>query len=135
MRLATRRTIRRWYLDAPEGTFYALLIASVAVLALGVIVDAGAVAIAGMVGGLSLFWLRGMWTTDACSNCRAEINALKQRYCSCCGYRLDDVEAAPPIDERIPERRRPIELNELERSPPVETIADGGEFADTEGHR
>ncbi|QKY18460.1 hypothetical protein Hrr1229_015935 [Halorubrum sp. CBA1229] len=64
-----------------------------------------------------------------------EVCATDDRYCATCGARLDELEAAPPIDERVDERHRPVGLEEIERSPELEAIADGGEFGDEEVDR
>jgi hypothetical protein len=64
---------------------------------------------------------------------------MKSRFCATCGERLDDIEAAPPIDERVDERFRPVGLEELERREPPERapapVTDGGESDEHEEAR
>jgi DNA-directed RNA polymerase subunit RPC12/RpoP len=87
------------------------------------------VILAGVLAGVLLFYLRDeVLPADACPNCRSRVDVQSQRYCATCGARLDEIEAAPPIDERVDERFRPVGLEELERSPDIETIADGGSY-------
>ena len=140
MKLTTRRTIRQWFLDAPRGTAYALYAGAAGVTTLGFFADADSVILAGALTGVLLFYLRDeVLPADACSNCNSRINALSQRYCSTCGERLDEIEAAPPIDERVDERFRPVGLEELERTRPSERasfpVADGGESDENEEAR
>ena len=131
MKLTTRRTIRQWFLDAPRGAAFTLYAGAVGVTALGFFADADSVIFAGVVAGILLFYLRNEVRHDACPNCKVRVNVLSQRYCSTCGERLDEVEAAPPTDERVDERFRPVGLEELERQQPPERapnpVADGGE--------
>jgi len=140
MKLTTRRTIRQWFLDAPRGTAYALYAGAAGVTTLGFFADADSVILAGALTGVLLFYLRdSVPPADACPNCNSRINALSQRYCSTCGERLDEIEAAPPIDERVDERFRPVGLKEIERTAnrDVEAmpIADGGESDEDEEAR
>jgi|GEM_PF-3574549 DNA-directed RNA polymerase subunit RPC12/RpoP len=132
MKLTTRRTIRGWLLDAPGGTLYALGGAAVGLLLLGIAVGSDTVAVTGMLAVVSLVFIHGRVALDACPNCGSSVRVMDERYCSTCGTRLDDIEAAPPIDERVDERFRPVGLNEIERSPPVATIADGGEMGEAD---
>ncbi|AZQ14538.1 hypothetical protein DOS48_06680 [Halorubrum sp. PV6] len=59
------------------------------------------------------------------------MNATGERFCATCGERLDEIEAAPPIDERVDERFRPVGLEDLERRDSAERApapaTDGGE--------
>ncbi|KOX93262.1 zinc ribbon domain-containing protein [Halorubrum sp. ASP121] len=140
MKLTTRRTIRQWFLDAPRGTAYALYAGGAGVTALGFFADADSVILAGVLTGLLLFFLRdSVLPADACPNCNSRIDVHSQRYCSTCGERLDEIEAAPPIDERVDERFRPVGLEELERTRPSERapspITDGGESDEHEEAR
>jgi hypothetical protein len=132
MKLTTRRTLRQWFLDAPYGTFYGLIGLGAALIGLGIVVEADAVALVGFLGILGVAYLHEESKTDACPTCRSAVDATSRRYCSTCGARLDELEAAPPIDERVDERFRPVGLNEIERSPPVATIADGGEMGEAD---
>jgi len=134
MKLTTRRTLRQWFLDAPYGTFYGLIGLGVALTGLGIVVEADTVALIGFLGILGVAYLHKEAEIDACPTCRSAVDATSQRYCETCGARLDELEAAPPIDERVDERFRPVGLSEIERSPPPEAIADGGKF-DDEGER
>lgn len=131
MRLSTRRTIRRWFLEAPDGTVYGLTALAIGVAALGVLEDAGGVVIAAGVFGAGVWFLRQNSRDDACPTCNSRVDALDERFCSTCGERLDDLDAAPPIDDRVDERFRPVGLEDLERTgPPKEPatpVADGGE--------
>ena len=131
MKLSTRRTVRQWFLDAPSGTAYALYAAALGVTALGVFADAGVVAVAGAGAGVGLYALRDVARFDACPRCNTSVNAMGERFCSTCGERLDEIEAAPPIDERVDERFRPVGLDELERRDSAERapapVTDGGE--------
>ena len=129
MKLSTRRTVRQWFLDAPRGAAFALYAGAAGVTALGFFADANSVILAGVVAGVLLFYLRDeVLPADACPNCNSRIDVQSQRYCSTCGERLDEIEAAPPIDERVDERFRPVGLEELERSPDIDAIADGGSY-------
>ena len=129
MKLSTRRTVRQWFLDAPRGAAFALYAGAAGVTALGFFADANSVILAGVVAGVLLFYLRDeVLPADACPNCNSRIDVQSQRYCSTCGERLDEIEAAPPIDERVDERFRPVGLEELERSPDNGAIADGGSY-------
>ena len=129
MKLSTRRTVRQWFLDAPRGAAFALYAGAAGVTGLGFLADANSVILAGVVAGILLFFLRDeVLSADACPNCNSRINVHSQRYCSTCGARLDEIEAAPPIDERVDERFRPAGLEELERSPDIDPIADGGSY-------
>ena len=82
----------------------------------------------GLAGLLGVVYIAGNVDFDACPNCRMEVSATGDRYCATCGARLDELEAAPPLDERGDERHRPVNLKGIERSPDVGAIADGGEF-------
>jgi len=140
MKLTTRRTIRQWFLDAPQGTAYALYAGAAGVTTLGFFADADSVILVGVLTGVLLFYLRDeVLPADACSNCNSRIDVHSQRYCSTCGERLDEIEAAPPIDERVDERFRPVGLEELERTRPSERdsfpVADGGESDEDEEAR
>lgn len=135
MKLETRRTVRRWLLEAPSGTFPAILATMAGVMLLGIFVETPSVGAVGFLAVLGAIYVRNVSGIDACPNCRSEVQPMVDRYCVTCGMRLDGVEAAPPIDERVDERHRPVGLEEIERSPPVEAIADGGEFADCEEDR
>lgn len=128
MKLSTRRTIRDWLLDLPDGTMLAVGAATVGLILLGVFTSADAVVLAGFLGFLGVIYLNSMVWSDACPTCRSAVTATSERYCSTCGTRLDELAAAPAIDERVDERFRPVGLEEIERSPAPETIADGGEF-------
>lgn len=133
MKLTTRRTIRQWFLDAPRGTAYILYVGAAGVTALGFFADANSVILVGVLTGVLLFFLRDeVLPADACPNCNSRIDVHSQRYCATCGARLDGIEAAPPIDERVDERFRPVGLEELERSPDIEAIADGGSYDEEE---
>ena len=139
MKLTTRRTIRRWFLNAPYGTYYGLVGLGVALTLLGIVVEADVVALVGFLGILGVAWLRGESKSDACPNCRSEVEATSQRYCDTCGARLDELKAAPPIDDRVDERFRPVGLGELERTANRDVdpgpVADGGETDESEGDR
>ena len=132
MKLSTRRTIRGWLLDFPDKTLLAAAVGFVGLLLLGGITETDVVFGVGLFGLLGVIYLKGNVRFDACPNCRSEVIATSERYCSTCGARLDDLEAAPPIDERVAERHRPVGLTEIERSPPPATIADGGEMDESE---
>jgi len=138
MKLRTRRTLRSWLLDLPDLTLPAVGISFAGLLLLGGVTSTDAVFGVGIAGLLAVLYVAGNVGSDACPNCRSEVSATGDRYCRTCGARLDDLEAAPPIDERVDERFRPVGLEELERdawserSPPPATIADGGEFDESE---
>ena len=134
MKLTTRRTIRSWLLGLPDSTLLVAAAAAAGIALLGIFVEADSVVLVGFLSFLGVGYLSAEVPYDSCQNCGSKVNALKERYCQTCGYRLDDLEAAPPIDERVDERFRPVGLSEIERSPPPpETIADGGEFDETGG--
>ncbi|WP_050032295.1 hypothetical protein [Halorubrum halophilum] len=139
MKLSTRRTVRQWFLDSPRGTAYALYAASLGLIALGTVADADIVGVTGILAGVGLFYVRDQIKFDACSNCKTSVNAMSSRFCATCGHRLDDLEAAPPIDERVDERFRPVGLEHLERTPARDQapapVADGGESDESEGDR
>ncbi|KDS91770.1 hypothetical protein FK85_19355 [Halorubrum saccharovorum] len=131
MKLSTRRTVRQWFLDTPPGTATALYGAALGLTALGFLADADSVIFTGIVAAVGLLILRDRVRFDACSNCKNSVIATSERYCSTCGHRLDGLEAAPPIDDRVDERFRPVGLEHLEResardqAPPP--VADGGD--------
>jgi len=131
MKLSTRRVIRGWFLEAPDGTVYALYALAISVAGLGVLEEASGVVIGAAVFGLGVYFLRDLSTYDACQTCNSQVDALEERFCSTCGERLDDLDAAPPIDDRVDERFRPVGLEDLEQTePPKEPgmpVADGGE--------
>ena len=139
MKLTTRRTVRQWFLDAPRGAAYALYAAAVGVTALGVFADAAVVTFAGVGAGIALIVLRDHARFDTCPRCNYKVNAMKSRFCATCGERLDEIEAAPPIDDRVDERFRPAGLEELERQEPPERapapVTDGGESEEHEEAR
>ncbi|EMA64668.1 hypothetical protein C469_00390 [Halorubrum lipolyticum DSM 21995] len=78
-----------------------------------------------------MYAVREIVQFDACPTCNSKVAATSERFCSTCGARLDALEAAPPIDDRVDERFRPVGLEELERREPPERepnpVADGGE--------
>jgi len=131
MKLSTRRNIRQWFLDAPDGTVYGLYALTIGVAGLGVFENAGGVVIAAGVFGAGVWFLNDNSRYDACPTCNSQVDALDERFCSTCGERLDGLGAAPPIDDRVDERFRPVGLEDLERSgPPKEPfvpVSDGGE--------
>ncbi|WP_255212532.1 zinc ribbon domain-containing protein [Halorubrum sp. CBA1229] len=135
MKLETRRTIRRWLLDLPDRTLLATGAGFLGLLVLGGVSSTDLVFGVGLAGLLGVVYIAGNVDFDACPNCRMEVCATDDRYCATCGARLDELEAAPPIDERVDERHRPVGLEEIERSPELEAIADGGEFGDEEVDR
>ncbi|WP_255212507.1 zinc ribbon domain-containing protein [Halorubrum sp. CBA1229] len=135
MKLSTRRTIRGWLLDLPDKTLLAALFAAGAVSVLGIVTETDSVFLGGVIAVLGVIYVNAEVPYDTCPNCRSKVNALGERYCPTCGARLDELEAAPPIDERVDERFRPLNLEEIERSPELEAIADGGEFGDEEVDR
>lgn len=126
MKLSTRRTIRSWLLDLPDRTLLGMGIGFTGLLLLGGYTETDLVFGVGLAGLLGVIYVAGNVDHDACPTCRSAVNATSDRYCPTCGARLDDLEAAPPIDERVDERFRPVGLSEIERSSPPETIADGG---------
>lgn len=128
MKLDTRRMIRGWLLDMPDRTLLVALLAAVGVAILGVLTEADAVFFAGFFAALGVVYVNLEAPYDTCPTCRSKVNALGERYCPTCGNRLDELEAAPPIDERVDERFRPVGLEEIERSPDIEAIADGGSY-------
>ncbi|OYR59935.1 zinc ribbon domain-containing protein [Halorubrum ezzemoulense] len=132
MKLSTRRAVRGWLLNRPDGTLFWAGLGAFGVALLGAFTDTGAVLAGGMLASVSLFYLRDMVWADACPTCRAAVDVTDERYCSTCGTRLDELEAAPPIDERVAERHRPVGLEDVERSPPVEAIADGGSYEEAD---
>jgi len=128
MKLDTRRRIRSWLLDMPDSTLAVAGVAATGVAVLGGITETFAVGAAGAVALLGIIHVYGEMPYDVCPACRSDVCALCDRYCQTCGARLDELEAALPMDERVDERNRPVGLEEIERSPDVEAIADGGEF-------
>jgi hypothetical protein len=132
MKLRTRRAIRGWLLGLPDKTLLVAGVAAAGVAVLGFVTETTSVGLAGLMAFLGIIYINGETPYDVCPNCRYRVSALGCRYCPTCGTRLDELEAAPPIDERIDERHRPVGLEEIERSPDVEAIADGGEFNDAE---
>jgi len=132
MKLSTRRGIRGWLLNRPDNTLFWTGVGAFGVALLGVFTDTGAVFAGGMLVSVGLFYLRVTVWADACPTCRDVVDVTDERYCSTCGARLDKLEAAPPIDERVAERHRPNGLEDVERSPPVEAIADGGSYEEAD---
>lgn len=132
MKLDTRRAIRGWLLSLPGSTPTVLKVGSAGLAGLGLLIDTPAVFAIGFAGLVGVVFLHGQVRRDVCQNCRSEVDVFAERYCSTCGARLDELEAAPPIDERVPERFRPLGLEEVERSPPVEAIADGGNYEEVD---
>ncbi|EMA71745.1 zinc ribbon domain-containing protein [Halorubrum distributum] len=131
MKLTTRRTVRQWFLDAPRGAFYGLLALMAGLIVVGAVTETDWSVLSGIVGLIAVFYFHGESEMDACPTCRAAVNATSERYCPTCGARLDDLEAAPPIDERVDERFRPVGLEHLEREPEPDkqpaAMADGGD--------
>ena len=132
MKLSTRRSIRGWLLSLPDSTPLVLGVGSAGLAGLGLLLDAAALAAVGFIGVLGVVYVHGQVRRDACQNCRAEVDVFDERYCPTCGVRLDDLEAAPPLDERVAERFRPLGLEEVERSPPIDAIADGGSYEEAD---
>jgi len=137
MKLTTRRRIRQWFLDAPYGTLYGLLGLGVALIVLGVFTETDSLILIGFVGSLGVYYAYTESKSDSCPTCRSLVYATSERYCSTCGTRLDELHAAPPIDDRVEERFRPVGLEEYEReSTPVDApvpVADGGDTKENEG--
>ncbi|OYR65884.1 hypothetical protein [Halorubrum ezzemoulense] len=132
MKLSTRRAVRGWLLSLPDSTPTVLKVGSAGLAGLGMLIDTAAVFAIGFAGLVGAVYLHGQVRRDACQNCRAEVDVFAERYCPTCGARLDDLEAVPPLDERVPERFRPVGLEDVERSPPVEAIADGGSYEEAD---
>lgn len=132
MKLDTRRTVRSWLLSLPDRTSLVLGVGSAGLAGLGLLLDATPLFAVGFIGVFSVIYVHGQVRRDACRNCRAEVDVFDDRYCRTCGGRLDDLEAAPPLDERVEERFRPHGLEEIERSPPVDAIADGGSYEEAD---
>jgi len=132
MKLDTRRAIRGWLLNRPDGTLFWTGVGALGVAILGLVIRADAVFVAGFLVSFGAVYIDSTVKADSCPTCRSKVNAVGDRYCSTCGARLDDLEAAPPIDERVAERHRPVGLEEIERSPDVETIADGGSYEEAD---
>jgi hypothetical protein len=128
MKLETRRTIRGWLLSLPDKTPLVLGVGSAGVALLGLLIDTPSLFAVGFGGLVGVVYVYGQIRRDACQNCRAEVDVLDERYCSTCGALLDDLKAAPPLDERVAERFRPLGLEEIERSPEIDAIADGGSY-------
>jgi len=128
MKLDTRRTIRGWLLDMPDKTLLVALFAAVGVAILGLLTETDAVFFGGFLAAVGVVYVNSESPYDACPSCNSKVNALGERYCPTCGARLDNLDAAPPIDERVDERFRPVGLEEIERSPDIEAIADGGRY-------
>ena len=132
MKLDTRRTIRSWLLSLPDSTPLVLGVGSAGLALLGLLIDTTPLFAVGFGGLVGVVYVHGQIRRDACQNCRAEVDVFDERYCPTCGARLDDVEAAPAIDERVPERFRPLGLEQVERSPDVDAIADGGSYEEAD---
>ncbi|TKX86968.1 zinc ribbon domain-containing protein [Halorubrum sp. SS5] len=128
MKLDTRRTIRDWLLDMPDKTLLVAVLAAAGVALLGLLTETDAVFLGGFLAAVGAVYINAEVPYDACPNCRSKVNALGERYCPTCGSRLDKLEAAPPIDERVDERFRPVGLEDIERSPDLDAIADGGSY-------
>ena len=128
MKLDTRRRIRGWLLDMPDATLPVAGVAAGGVAVLGFVTETFAVGAAGVLAVLGVMYVQGEMPFDVCPACRSDVCALCDRYCATCGARLDELEAARPMDERVDERNRPVGLEEIERSPDIEAVADGGEF-------
>lgn len=133
MNISTRRAVRRWLLDAPAGVGYVVVLAAVAVGAVGLYADVPVAVLGGVFGAIGYFVVRDSAEMDLCPTCNSKVSATSERFCSVCGTRLDELPAAPPIDERVPEEYRPVGLEELERSSPAQlAAADGGAPEGTE---
>ncbi|WP_179233600.1 zinc ribbon domain-containing protein [Halorubrum ezzemoulense] len=132
MKLSRRREIRGWLLNRPDGTLFWAILGAFGVGVLGLVTGADAVFAGGFLAGLAGIYVGSEVPYDACPTCRSKVDAVSERYCATCGARLDELEAAPPIDERVPERFRPFGLEEIERSPDIETIADGGSYEEAD---
>lgn len=128
MKLTTRRTIRRWVLGLPDSTPFLAGAASIGMVVLGILTEEYGVVLIGALSYLAVGYFGSEVPYDACQNCGSSVHVMDDRYCETCGHRLDELEAAPPIDERVDERHRPVGLEEIERSPDVEAAADGGEY-------
>ena len=132
MKLSTRRAIRGWLLNRPDGTLFWAILGAFGVGVLGLVTGADAVLVGGFLAGLAGVYVDSEVPYDACPTCRSKVDAVSERYCPTCGARLDELEAAPAIDERVDERYRPLGLEQVERSPPVDAIADGGEYEEAD---
>jgi len=115
MKLDTRRRIRGWLLEMPDATLLWTAVAGIGLMVLGIITETSAVFGVGFAVALAAIYVNGIASSDACPNCRSDVNATADRYCVTCGARLDDLEAAPPIDERVDERNRPVGIRALEQ--------------------
>lgn len=127
MKLTVRRKVRRVLFDTPYGTTATILVAVLAVTALGIYTDTNTVVLVGVACFVG-FWL--LWEEsyyDVCPTCRSKVDAIDDRYCVTCGERLDELPASPPIDERVDERHRPVGLSDLERPATQVPTTDGGE--------
>lgn len=124
--LETRRAVRSWALDAPRGTGYIIIGAFVAIGVVGVYAGVDVAVLGGVLGAAGYLWLLGLSESDLCPQCNSEVIATAERYCSTCGHRLEELPAAPPIDERVAEEARPVDLERLERGPAQLAAADGG---------
>jgi len=132
MKLTTRRTLRQWFLDAPYGTFYGLIGLGAALIGLGIVVEADAVALVGFLGILG-------WPTSTRSPrpTRARrVGPLWTRPHGATVRPAGRVSTKPKRRRRSTSaRRRAVptgQAERIERSPPVATIADGGEMGEAD---
>mgnify|MGYP006282007613 CR=1 FL=1 len=129
MKLETSRKVRQATLDAPRGFWYILGFMFVLLAGAGLYTDANGIFLLGAAGVIGVFYLRMESEQDVCPTCNSAVSALSDRYCDVCGHRLDDLEAAPPIGERVSEKHRPVGLEAIEAKRTA-LEADGGEIED-----
>lgn len=129
MKLTLRRKVRRVLLDVPYGTSAVVAAALLGVAGLGLYTETDSVLLFGILAFFGFLFVRDEADADICPTCRAKVNAFDDRYCVTCGDRLDELPAAPPIDDRVDERYRPVGLSELENPelPAPSPATDGGE--------
>jgi hypothetical protein len=132
MKLETIRKVRQATLDAPRGFWYIFGSMFVLIAAAGSYTGVDSVTAVGVIGVVGVFWLRMESANDVCPTCNSQINALSDRYCDVCGHRLDDIEAAPPIGERVSKKYRPVGLESIEATHTPVQATDGGEIEDEE---
>jgi hypothetical protein len=127
VKLSVRRAVRQTLLDVPYGASVVIVVTLLGVAALGLYTEVNSVSLLEPLGFLRFLFVRDEAEADICPTCRAKVSAFDDRYCVTYGERLDELPAAPPIDDRVENVSRPTInrcLPKLERAGLVKRYED-----------